>query len=42
MYHVSWEKRNFHTMVSIRNVAEKWYFEYLGMHMGRPRPTGLG
>jgi hypothetical protein len=36
------KERKHHTMVLIRNVAEKWYFEYLGMHMGRPRSTGLG
>jgi len=29
-------------MVLMRNVPEKWYFEYLGKHTGRPRSTGLG
>jgi hypothetical protein len=42
LINVSWEKRKLHTMVLIRNVPEEWYFEYLGMHMGRPWSTGLG
>jgi len=42
LIHASWEERKLTTMALIRNMDEKWYFEYLGMLMGRPRSTGLG